>query len=466
MAIQDDFSINYGTKVIDHISGTTVYTVQDFYTWLQDTFDEATQMDDQVPMAAPTGTSYEMLNGWLLTTDTLKFLKGGSIDKATDPGWGWSNFYSLGTIVSGTNFYLYQGLIGLSDPVAKAFEITQYWSTGHVDLIVDTASFGDPSPPVTSTYTLYARNWGHTYDFYTADLSVGGRTPFPFATTLDLNITESEATVATWNDITITPGTVSKDLNNGNGSKNYDVVIDCAGRPLSQVYQYLQYACRRDSTVSGAGETYTAADPTYTPVKAAPFGTFAGGKFFGARGIWIENYDALDASNFQLIASDETTQIPPIVVPIRITSVVSGDRCAVFRLTAPAGSINKDEYTITTANSGESTITVSTTIAEDIPPTGTLRVGDVLLDYASFAGSVFTMTASLGATYSGSLYVPLIDTTASSSTVSTSVKYLADIPVVVRVRKKGIQPFEVESTVTSTGLSVAAIRTTDNVVVI
>ncbi len=106
-----------------------------------------------------------------------------------------------------------------------------------------------------------------------------------------INNQTADGTVAGYNDISITFGTASKNLSNGNGAQNYDVVIDCATRPLSEVYEYLKYVCRHNSaeTINGdAGEEYLAAGAGYTEVKAAPFGTFAGGTFFGARGVWLE----------------------------------------------------------------------------------------------------------------------------------------------------------------------------------
>ena len=83
MAIGDDFSIDYVNKVVKHVSGTTVYTVNELYSWLMDTFDELLQMDDEVPMSAQTPTEYTMINGWFLDIGELsqahKYLKGGAI---------------------------------------------------------------------------------------------------------------------------------------------------------------------------------------------------------------------------------------------------------------------------------------------------------------------------------------------------------------------------------------------------
>jgi len=79
MAIADDFALDYINKIVYHDSGTTVYTVNAFYSWLMDDFDELGQMDDDVPMSAQTPTSYTMTNGWYLQETATQFLEGGAI---------------------------------------------------------------------------------------------------------------------------------------------------------------------------------------------------------------------------------------------------------------------------------------------------------------------------------------------------------------------------------------------------
>jgi hypothetical protein len=81
-----------------------------------------------------------------------------------------------------------------------------------------------------------------------------------------------------------------------------------------------------------------------------------------------------------------------------------------------------------------------------------IEAGDrVLVGELTAAGGTLTGTA-------------FIDEEATATTAQTTFTYSADVPVLVRVRKKGILPFEVESTITSTGMSVAAIRTLDSIV--
>ena len=94
------------------------------------------------------------------------------------------------------------------------------------------------------------------------------------------------------------------------------------------------------------GIFYKYAQSTYSPVKQEPFGQYLGGTFFGAQGVWIENYDPSDAKNFQLIDSEGVTQKPPNVVTVKVTSCVEGDRVGVFRLTGAGGEIDKQRYQI------------------------------------------------------------------------------------------------------------------------
>jgi hypothetical protein len=67
--IQDDWTLDYTAKTITHTAGTTRYTVQEFYSWLMDVFDDASQMDDPVSMSAQTPREYQLINGWSFASD-------------------------------------------------------------------------------------------------------------------------------------------------------------------------------------------------------------------------------------------------------------------------------------------------------------------------------------------------------------------------------------------------------------
>jgi hypothetical protein len=85
MAIQDDWSIDYVDRKITYTTAfvddrpPTIYTVNELYSFLQDTFDEPAQMDDPVPMSAQTPTQYTLINKWFIDDNSIKALYGGSI---------------------------------------------------------------------------------------------------------------------------------------------------------------------------------------------------------------------------------------------------------------------------------------------------------------------------------------------------------------------------------------------------
>jgi len=297
--------------------------------------------------------------------------------------------------------------------------------------------------------------------------------------------------------------TTTKNFEQGS-SYNYSVVVDCAVKPLSQVYEYLKYITRDNSvsfytygtkTVSATlsinkltGEQYITpyidydtSSNTFSPTKAAPFGTFAGGKFFGARGIWIQNMASSDIQNFQLIDSDNNTRTPPNKQSIVISNLLSGDRISVFRTTS-GSTIDKAMYTAASGNDiGDGTFVVSGSIAADTPSSGYIRVvntsdttsaRETRYQYDSWSGSTFTLHTSvtLDRSYTAgddTVYVPFIDETASSTSASITVIYTTDRSILVRVRRytaTAILPFETTGTFTVTGYSTSAIRTTDTIV--
>jgi hypothetical protein len=355
----------------------------------------------------------------------------------------------------------------------------------------------------------------------------------------------------------------------------YDVIIECGtiyntGRALSDVYEYLKFICEEDSTYQMITTTPTTPAHAVTPLdgeeyilayaysgyalkKSAPFGTFAGGVFFGAQSVWLEGMASSDNQNFSLIDSNGTTQDPPVSATMSVTSVEAGDRVGVF-LTA-ASVINKSQYN--SADSGNSAadtdFVIEESIAQDTPSAGKLRVVDddgtdtfpeQRYRYSSWSGSTFTLLTTCGAgtvttedtdgdtlidsaadfggadtvevgdviynstttdsatvlsidsttqltttvlegggdnqwgsgdgysinvldrTYDDgdTAYVPLIDAEASTTEVEQTVLFSANRAVLIRVRKKGIIPFETSGTFVSAGLTVAAIRTTDSIV--
>jgi hypothetical protein len=291
-------------------------------------------------------------------------------------------------------------------------------------------------------------------------------------------------------------------------SYNYSVIINCMTHTLAQVYQYLKYYTRIGATgssfktymvqrtavatwgvntldgeqyIEAFEDVYTPAN-TFSPVKQSPFGTFAGGKLFGARGVWIQNMASADVQAFQLIDSDGNTRTPPNQISIAVTNTLASDRVAVFATTGGLGSttIWKEQYTAAAGNtSGQTNFIVAETIPSDTPATGSIRVVDTSnitsaretrYTYTGWATSTFSgLSPALDRTYTATddkAYVPYLDTEATSDTVSTTVIYSTTRYILVRVRRhatSALLPFETTDTIKTTGSSTGTIRTYDTI---
>lgn len=401
-----------------------------------------------------------------------------------------------------------------------------------------TAVSGTESAPVL-TYYLIGDLTDMSSTVYEYDFVTDSRTTYCTAGTV------SDTGIASLTGITYTFGATSQDLNNGNGSRPYNVILNCGGNTLANVYEHTKYVTRRGSTTPidgeqgeqylGSGEIYLylqsnggfteglkvtggtsgatgwiVANHTYNPYyltlrdvrgtfsnnetvtdtstgsatttatgavetitlsKPAPFGTFAGGQFFGARGVFISNVHANDGNNYQLLDSTNTLQSPPLSVPIVVDAVESGDRVSVFRADGDTNNVLKTYIAShATANSSSSTSWQATTsIPADTPSTGTIRLVKTTtgveerIDYTGWTDDTFTLSVahSGGYTTGDTAYVPYLDEEATGTSVSTSITYAADRYVTVRVRQKGIVPFIIKKQLTSSGMSVSAIRTED-----
>ncbi len=304
---------------------------------------------------------------------------------------------------------------------------------------------------------------------------------------------------------------------------------------------------------SGATALVNGTVSSITPSKTAPFGTYAGGTFFGARGVWLTNVAPADANNYQLTDSTGASQTPPATIAVTVNGIESGDKVSVFRATDTAGTIDRTYMTShNTANTaGLSTFQVNA-IPADTPTSGRLRIRnssgttEYHIRYASWTGTTFTLrtavtgtitaiddvtgrtfydtNASLSTIQPGDLvnnvtdgswaqvitvtntsgddyvfthsplsggsdnewdvgdqysfhtlpigfdntftaYVPYLDLTATSTTASVNVTYVADRYISTQVRKKGIIPFTTNAvSLTNSGYTATAVRTPDTIV--
>ena len=165
-----------------------------------------------------------------------------------------------------------------------------------------------------------------------------------------------------------------------------------------------------DNATPDTGDFATATSTrTIAPVKTAPFGSLAGGVFFGAPGVAVIDILAAEGQNFQLIDDDGTTRNPPITISVTVTGTLSDDRVSVHELDAPfspTSNIIKNQFTMTAAAAtengiGDSNVEADATIPNDTPASGFVMVVDDSLSatgiehrfqYDSFSGQIFTLT--------------------------------------------------------------------------
>ena len=166
------------------------------------------------------------------------------------------------------------------------------------------------------------------------------------------------------------------------------------------------------------------------PIKSAPFGTFAGGTWFGAPGVVFKDTLAADANKYQLTDDNGTVVKAPTKVTITVGNTIANDKVAVFRLTAAAGTIKKDTYSATAQAIGVTTVVVTPNIAVDEPGKtvgGILRLVDTSasteyrIRFASWTTATFTLAflTGLAADASGCTATQITD---AGQSFTTTVK--------------------------------------------
>ena len=303
--------------------------------------------------------------------------------------------------------------------------------------------------------------------------------------------------------------TIVRDIGDGDGDEPYNAVIylnrDAQGNgdTLARMYEWVKYRTRslettgepeydllggKDNETAVQGRLYITQALTYPLVKASPLGTFAGGTFFGAQGIFVQDMASADIRSYQLIDANGEVRNPPNLQSLTVSGLVSGDRVAVFRLTGAGGTIDTSEYLLDTEatdhnGSGDVVVQVTTALTADTPNqtgnpgfTGVVRLYNATTqlydsyDYTSVTaaspGRFLGIDPALTQNYvaGDNVYVPLIQRQADDTSESVNIQFVANIPILTRVRRKGILPFEVESTFTSAGASPSAIRSFDSIV--
>ena len=456
---------NYTTKEIDVDATATLRSV---YSDAMDVFAAAAQMDDLIPLRADTPTLFTLINGWTFSTASIAFLTSAALqDSAGDNIW--TNIQTLGTIVAGTTLYIEQ----------NSAVVYTHGTTGHINILFKTKSAGTEID--SQLFKVYARLFQQEYSSFS---TTGGAivSNVPLSTKSDPQLDISAVTIAAYTGLTITWGAVNKSAGDLTGTatitiaspgvvtksshglvigdsiefsttgalptglavateyfvitagytanafqlsataggsaintsgtqsgvhtidvvnKQYSIVVDCGGKTLKEAYNWVQSELLLGTDIDdGAGTELGKLTDALTSYTSS---------MITAVSVWFENFAAADANSIKYTDNDGTLHTPPVTVAISVDAVtaMAGGRVAIYSLA--------------------SAYDASTYVPGDIVET--------LLD----------------------------DTLDASGDASATLTYLTDVNVVVRVRKAGYKPFEVGTSVTSSGLAVTSINEADTI---
>ena len=128
---------------------------------------------------------------------------------------------------------------------------------------------------------------------------------------------------------------------------------------------------------SGSTVVPAAAGESLVDVNAAPFGSFAGGRFFVARGVLLTNVPAADNNNWQTSDVAGTSVQPPTTITLTLAGLTANDRGVVLEVTTDGGTdVTKTAVGLASGAVGSSTIVLDSTVEQDVPSTGWIRVVD------------------------------------------------------------------------------------------
>lgn len=501
MTINTDFNIDGSgniTQTTSFVPGTSSrYTTLALHQWLQDLADNAspdTANSDLVSILgvnpselagkrnAARPMALTLLNAFNITDTTAQWFKFGSIEQNTSNQL-YTGLKVLGSLITNSPIYIYQ----------NGAKLTKYWADADAAnfqiLVKAKATSGDTT---LKDITVFSRKYGQSYSHFDVDLSAGGEQSAALSTAMDTNVvvgtmtptiaagyfaTAIGGTGGASPKIALAYGDTTQDLGGGQGSLLHKGTITLDGSvALSDAYQALMWACSESSTVTFnaiPGWRYRVLPgQTYAENAAAPFGAFAGGKWFVAQGWWLTGVMAGDSKNYQLVSHIGTTETPPTTVAIQVGGIVSGDYVLAARDNGSGGFLS-DTTLASTASVAATTVTLTAAPSDTPTAPGAqacyIRINGNPHTYTGRAGNVISglsPAVPAGGYASGvPVFIPFIDGVASGVSIqSANFQYGSNFTCRYRVRHgatPSIVPFESTLAVTSNGGSGTAVRNAD-----
>ena len=421
-----------------------------------------------------------LLNGINIDDAAAKWFKFGSIEQSSGAVL-YTGLKVLGTLVASSPIYIIQ----------NAAKVTKYWSdadSANFQILLKAKAAGALID--SGNATVYSRKYGQTYSHFDVNLAAGGEQSAALSTALDTNVNTATMTpviaasyfhtsiggTASTAKITIAYGDTTEDLGGGAGSLLHKGTITLDGSvSLADAYQALMWACSESSTItfnSIPGYRYRVLPgQVYAENVPAPFGAFAGGKWFVAQGWWLTGVMAGDSKNYQLVSHTGVTETPPTSIAIQVGGVVAGDYVIVAR---DSGSgFSNDTTLASSAIAGATSVTLTAAPTDTPTAPGSqacyIRINGNRHTYTARAGNVITglsPAVPVGDYASGlPVFIPFIDAVAAGTSIqSANFQYGSSFTCRYRVRKgttPSIVPFESTLAVTSNGGSGTAVRNPD-----
>ena len=466
------------------------FTTLELHAALQDLADNATPSGDDLvsilgnnpsELAGKRNASRPMaltlLPNFNINDATAQWFKFGSVEQN-----GGNDLYTglkvIGSLVASSPIYILQ----------NGSKLTKYWADADVNTAFQILVKAKASGTLidSGNVTVFSRKYGQTYSHFDVNLAAGGEQAAALSTAIDANVdtgvmtpTVAASYFSTAIGGTATPGTqkitlaygdTTQNLGGGQGSLLHKGTITLNGSiSVAQAYQALMWACSESSTItfnSIPGYRYRVLPgQTYAENVAAPFGTFAGGKWFVAQGWWLTGVMAADSKNYQLISHTGVTETPPTSIVIEVGNVTTSDYVLVARDDG-AGDINDTEYTVS-ATVGATSVTVPG-LKADTPASGVIRIGGDRYTYTSWSGTTvsgLSPAIKTGGYSSAPAFIPFIDAVPGGTSIqSAAMQFSSNFTARFRVRNGGgspIVPFESTMAVTSNGGSGTCVRNAD-----
>jgi hypothetical protein len=179
------------------------------------------------------------------------------------------------------------------------------------------------------TYSIQINAAGNTVEYVYEYLKYITR----YTSTTDLNGVEGQQYIGIdfKIDYATETGTVNiGDTVTGSTSGATGIVVNKTATYVTLMNSEGTFVNGENLTVGANSLNTTSSVTGVAPTKTAPFGTFAGGRFFGAFGVLLTNVAGTDVNNYQLIADDGVTYAEPIQVSFTITAIQPGTEIRIF----------------------------------------------------------------------------------------------------------------------------------------